>query len=152
MENSQLNREKPPRSPTIWGIAVATIVPSMAAKLMVNIKAIRIQSRRIPFMGFLCIFLFLDFWSKVGFCAQCLPFYNGWTLWIYTCSRIDIFQKIQDFPVYYYCLIDRYKMAGIGNDLSFDIRNVLFRQMDRPFGIEYIIITNQDQYRHLQCI
>lgn len=35
--------EKPPKSPTICGIAVATMVLSMAAKTMVIIKAVKIQ-------------------------------------------------------------------------------------------------------------
>src|SRR5699024_5070280 len=49
-ENTQLYNEKPPRSPTILGIAVATIVPSIAAINIATIKEIGTSGRRI----FLC--------------------------------------------------------------------------------------------------
>lgn len=45
MEKIQLNKENPPRSPTICGIAVETIVLSIAASAMVIIKAASIQPR-----------------------------------------------------------------------------------------------------------
>lgn len=53
MENSQLNKENPPRSPTIWGMAVATMVLSMAAKVMANINATKTQFLRMHFHNIL---------------------------------------------------------------------------------------------------
>src|SRR5699024_5131113 len=46
-EKSQLYHEQPPRSPTILGIAVATIVPSIAAINIAIIKEIRTSGRRV---------------------------------------------------------------------------------------------------------
>src|ERR1700738_2536239 len=44
---TQLKRSKPPSRPTIVGIAVATIVPSIAAMNIVAIVAARTQGRRV---------------------------------------------------------------------------------------------------------
>ncbi|MNL83540.1 hypothetical protein D3C87_2112200 [compost metagenome] len=43
--NTQPSRENPPRSPIIVGIAVATIVASMADINIANMQAIRINGR-----------------------------------------------------------------------------------------------------------
>lgn len=43
MEKTQENFEKPPRSVTILGMAVETIVVSMAANIIVSISAANIQ-------------------------------------------------------------------------------------------------------------
>src|SRR5699024_7823270 len=49
-ENTQLYNEKPPRSPTILGIAVATIVPSIAAINIANYKEIKNKGRTFFFI------------------------------------------------------------------------------------------------------
>src|SRR5699024_8982981 len=46
-KNTQLYTEQPPRPPTIHGIAVATIVPSIAAINIAIIKEIRTSGRRV---------------------------------------------------------------------------------------------------------
>ncbi len=58
MENTQVNNEKPPKSATICGIAVETIVASIAANIMVVINAASIQARETVWLG--------DKWLLVG--------------------------------------------------------------------------------------
>src|SRR5690554_527455 len=61
-------------------MAVATIVLSIAARLIVSIRAIRIQSRRIFFTGISGILSLPNFCAKVGFCGKSVGYYLH--LWI----------------------------------------------------------------------